>query len=144
MNVAERLSQLLSERKWIAFAGVGAACLLLLVTSFSLLTGGEETEGFVPFEVKQRTLAITVTERGNLESQEETAIRCKVENFGRGDRSGTQIIMIIPNGSEVKKLIQPDVSHKVQRPIKERKQTNRPTEPHQMFPTCNLPKRSNR
>ncbi len=103
MNVAERLSQLLSERKWIAFAGVGVACLLLLIASFSLLSGGEETEGFVPFEVKQRTLAITVTERGNLASQEETAIRCKVENFGRGDRSGTQIIMIIPNGSEVKK-----------------------------------------
>jgi len=103
MNVAERLSQILSERKWIAFAGVGVACLLLLIASFSLFSGGEETEGFVPFEVKQRTLAITVTERGNLESQEETAIRCKVENFGRGDRSGTQIIMIIPNGSEVKK-----------------------------------------
>ena len=102
MNVAERLTQLLSERKWIAFAGFGAACLLLLVASFNLFAGGEETEGFVPFEVKQRTLAITVTERGNLESQEETAIRCKVENFGRGDRSGTQIIMIIPNGSAVK------------------------------------------
>ena len=103
MNVAERLSQILSERKWIAFAGVGVACLLLLIASLSLFSGGEETEGFVPFEVKQRTLAITVTERGNLESQEETAIRCKVENFGRGDRSGTQIIMLIPNGSEVKK-----------------------------------------
>ncbi|MEE3371322.1 MAG: efflux RND transporter periplasmic adaptor subunit [Planctomycetota bacterium] len=102
MNVAERLTQLLSERKWIAFAGVGVACLLLLVAGFTLFAGAEETEGFVPFEVKQRTLAITVTERGNLESQEETAIRCKVENFGRGDRSGTQIIMIIPNGSEVK------------------------------------------
>ena len=61
MNVAERLSQILSERKWIAFAGVGVACLLLLIASFSLLSGGEETEGFVPFEVKQRTLAITVT-----------------------------------------------------------------------------------
>ena len=45
-----------------------------------------------------------VTERGNLEAQRETPIRCEVESLSRdaSGNYGTQIIFIVPNGSAVK------------------------------------------
>ena len=51
-------------------------------------------------------LPIEVTERGNLESQIQTSVKCEVEavSFDRGSgTNGTQIIYIVPNGSTVGK-----------------------------------------
>jgi len=66
---------------------------------------GEGDQTFVYYTVVNSDLPIVVTERGNLESQVETKIRCEVQNisYGRGGNAGTQIIHIIPNGSAVKK-----------------------------------------
>ena len=63
--------------------------------------GGEDL--FVYYKVNQTDLPIVVTERGSLESQVETTIRCEVENVSvdRSGNAGTQIISIVPNGSAV-------------------------------------------
>ncbi|MGE0758613.1 MAG: efflux RND transporter periplasmic adaptor subunit [Pirellulaceae bacterium] len=59
---------------------------------------------FVFYEVTKADLPIVVTERGSLESQVRTEIRCEVENISvdRSGNYGTQIIFIVPNGSAVK------------------------------------------
>ncbi len=63
--------------------------------------GGEDS--FVYYAVNKTDLPIVVTERGSLESQQETTIRCEVENVtvDRSGNAGTQIIFIVPNGAAV-------------------------------------------
>lgn len=57
----------------------------------------------VYYSVQRRDLPITVTERGNLESQENVKIYCEVDDV-RGDGiDGTPILWIIANGTSVKK-----------------------------------------
>ena len=58
---------------------------------------------FVYYTVDKTDLHIVVTERGNLESQVETTIRCAVENVSidRSGNYGTQIISIVSNGAAV-------------------------------------------
>lgn len=87
-------------------SAIGAAVLVCLaVLGFGvrlLMGGGASQEAFVFYQVKKTDLPIVVTERGNLESQVETTITCRVENVGDRSSSGTQIIFIVPNGSPVK------------------------------------------
>jgi len=66
---------------------------------------GESSQPFIYYTVTQSDLPLIVTERGNLEAQLETEIRCQVESqsFDRSGNSGTQIIVIVRNGSAVKK-----------------------------------------
>ena len=60
-------------------------------------------ERFVIYQVSKTTLPIVITERGNLESQIATDIRCQVENVSSNrNQSGTQILSIVPNGAAVK------------------------------------------
>ena len=61
------------------------------------------TGAFVFYEVQRSDLPIVVTERGNLQSQVETTITCRVENVSDRGSTGTQIIYIVPNGSAVEK-----------------------------------------
>lgn len=84
---------------------VGAAVPLFFGWKLLMGDGAGSHEALVFYTVRKGTLPITVTERGNLESQNTEEVICEVENFG-GDRSGvsgTQILYIVPNGAEVKK-----------------------------------------
>ncbi len=85
----------------IVVTAVGA-----LAVGWNMLMGGgaKAPDTLVYYTVRRSTLPITVTERGNLESQNTEEITCEVENFG-GDRSGvtgTQILFIVANGCSVK------------------------------------------
>jgi HlyD family secretion protein len=65
---------------------------------------GPPKQELVYYTVTKADLPIVVTERGYLESQEQTSIKCKVETYDR--RSGTTgvtVLSIVPNGSLVKK-----------------------------------------
>jgi RND family efflux transporter MFP subunit len=65
---------------------------------------GDSGQELVFYEVSRGDLPIVVTERGYLESQEQTSITCKVESYDRrSGSSGTTILSIVPNGSLVKK-----------------------------------------
>ena len=54
-------------------------------------------------EVSRTDLAISVIERGNLESQHNEQVYCEVDDVQRDSINGTPIMWIIPNGSSVKK-----------------------------------------
>lgn len=65
---------------------------------------GQSQLELVYYNVVRSDLPIVVTERGYLESQEQTSIRCQVEMYDRrSGASGSTILSIIPNGSLVKK-----------------------------------------
>jgi RND family efflux transporter MFP subunit len=65
----------------------------------------EARQPLVYYAATRGDLPIVVTERGYLESQLQTIIRCEVESLGpdRGGNSGTQILFIVPNGTAVTK-----------------------------------------
>ncbi len=52
--------------------------------------------------VKRGDLPITVTERGNLESQVNEQVICEVDDINGDNINGTPIVWVIPNGSSVK------------------------------------------
>lgn len=77
----------------------------ILVVPLGLLAGrGEnlpQTEQPLVFhQVRKSDLAISVTERGSLVSQQETRITCDVETVP--GQPGTRIVYIVPNGKSVK------------------------------------------
>jgi RND family efflux transporter MFP subunit len=74
------------------------------VGGIAAIVGGATSGGaaHVYYTVKQGDLAITVTERGNLESQENIEICCEVGDARNDGIDGTPILWIIPNGASVK------------------------------------------
>jgi len=52
--------------------------------------------------VKRGDLPITVTERGNLESQQNEDIVCEVDDIGGDNINGTPILWVVSNGASVK------------------------------------------
>lgn len=95
----------LSSKIWKPALGVGIVAAVLLLGAAAWSTVGDMStnqQAFVLYTVTPADLPIVVTERGNLESQLETSIRCDVEgsSFDRNNQ-GTQIIFIVPNGSPV-------------------------------------------
>ena len=96
MNVGAQSSMWIRLRKPILGGAICACVLILGMAVWSLADGGWQESGqpLVTYEVKQADLPIVVTERGELESQVQTTLRCEVESSG-SDRSGnygTQII----------------------------------------------------
>ena len=106
MNADQPTSFLMKAWKPALGVAIFGSLVLLGGTIYSIWSDlGEGNTTFVYYTVSNSDLPIVVTERGNLESQVETKIRCEVQNYSydRGGNSGTQIIFIIPNGSAVKK-----------------------------------------
>ena len=65
---------------------------------------GQTEQQLVYYTVTSADLPIVVTERGYLESQEQTSIKNRVESYDRrSGSSGTTILSLVPNGSVVKK-----------------------------------------
>lgn len=60
------------------------------------------THDLIYYTVNRADLPITVTERGNLESQQSVDILCEVDDVPGDNVNGTMIVWIIPNGSSVK------------------------------------------
>jgi HlyD family secretion protein len=63
---------------------------------------GRAPQDLVYYKVQRGDLPITVTERGNLESQQNVEVLCEVDEIPRAGVYGTQIVWIIPNGTSVK------------------------------------------
>lgn len=63
----------------------------------------EPTQPLIYHTVTASDLPITVTERGNLESQKNVEIICEVDDVEGDGVVGTQIVFIVPNGASVKK-----------------------------------------
>ncbi len=63
---------------------------------------GKIQTDLVYFTVQRGDLPIVVTERGNLESQQNVEVLCEVDEIPRAGMTGTPIVWIIPNGTSVK------------------------------------------
>ena len=105
MNIS-RISTLISRFR-VPLIGtiIVVAVGLLSVAVWSMSRDfGDRGDEFLFFTVADTDLPIVITERGNLEAQVETPIRCEVESLTRdsGGNFGTQIIFIVPNGSAAK------------------------------------------
>lgn len=83
----------------LIFTGLGLTGWATWTVAFD---GPNADLALVFYVVKKSDLPIQVTENGNLQSQTTTELRCEVENVGR-ERDGTQILSIVPNGSDVTK-----------------------------------------
>lgn len=91
-----------SRRTWI----VGLVVILISTGSlwgWQTLSDPGIPENLVFYTVQKGDLPITVTERGNLESQQDVQIICEVDDIPGDGMNGTLVVWIVPNGSSVKK-----------------------------------------
>ena len=117
------------NRKYVLFS-LFAAGGGLLVTAIVLLSGGlgKTDANLIWYTVQKGDLPIKVTERGNLESQENVEVRCMVDDVSGDEIHGTPIVWVIPNGSAVKKgdlLVELDAASQTERLDRQILETNR-------------------
>ena len=97
------LKSRMMKQKLIVIAII-AICVIGWSTQSWWTGWGQTEQQLVYYTVTRADLPIVVTERGYLESQEQTSIRCRVESYDRrSGSSGTTILDLVPNGSVVKK-----------------------------------------
>jgi RND family efflux transporter MFP subunit len=91
-------------RRWLILAALGAVCVsgALVGLKWFRQQGPAPTQPLIFHRVTPGQLPITVTERGNLESQSNIEIICEVDDIDGDGVQGTQIISIVPNGTSVK------------------------------------------
>jgi HlyD family secretion protein len=83
----------------VALLGLGALSAISWTWSQQ---AGPIDQHLVFRQVVRGDLPIGLTERGTLESQQQTVIRCELENVGDDDDEGAaQVIWIVPNGKAV-------------------------------------------
>lgn len=104
-----------ATRKKIVLAVLAVAGGGLLIAAIAALAGdfGKAGQPLIYHTVTRGDLPITVTERGNLESQDNVKVLCEVDDVEGDSIHGTPILSIVPNGSSVKKgdlLVQLDSS----------------------------------
>lgn len=81
----------------LALAGGAVAATTMVGRDFA-----KPDQPLVYHTVKRGALPITVTERGNLESQVNEQVICEVDDINGDNINGTPIVWVIPNGSSVK------------------------------------------
>ena len=91
-------------RRWVVLAllAVGGLSAAFLGTQWFRNQGPAPTQPLIYHTVTPGQLPITVTERGNLESQSNIEVLCEVDDIEGDGIMGTAIIFIVPNGSSVK------------------------------------------
>lgn len=117
------------NRKYLLF-GLFAFGGVLIVGSITLLSGGlgSGDQNLIWYAVQRGDLPIKVTERGNLESQENVDVLCLVDDVSGDEIHGTPIVWVIPNGSAVKKgelLLELDAASQTERLDRQSLETNR-------------------
>lgn len=89
--------------KWLLLLAVVAA-VVTGATIWGGSGGGNQrfsSESLLLHTVRRQPMAVTVVERGNLESQSVIPVMCEVDDYRRDGFNGTAIIWVIPNGSVV-------------------------------------------
>jgi multidrug efflux pump subunit AcrA (membrane-fusion protein) len=92
---------------------VAALGLFVLAVSTGVGNLGGPDQPLIYYTVTCGDLPITVTERGNLESQNNVDIFCEVDDINGDGIHGTTILWIVPNGSSVQEgdlLVELDVA----------------------------------
>ena len=103
-NPPIQIRRLSLPKRWLLGVVFIPACGLLLLSSRMLVNDlGQPDQPLIYCAVQRGDLPITVTERGNLESQHNIEIACEVDDVPGDGISGTTIVWIVPNGASVKK-----------------------------------------
>ncbi|MBN2476402.1 MAG: efflux RND transporter periplasmic adaptor subunit [Pirellulales bacterium] len=91
------------KKKLLLGALLGSGGILVII-GISTLAGdlGQPDQALIYHTVTRSDLPITVTERGNLESQNNIDIVCEVDDIPGDNVNGTPVLQIVPNGSSVK------------------------------------------
>ena len=88
-------------KRMMLVAGVICLAVMSIGATRLLKPFSQDTSDLVFHTVERGTLLISVTERGNLESQQNLKVFCEVDDI-RGDNiDGTAILEIVPNGTDV-------------------------------------------
>ncbi len=92
-------------RRWLLWGALAASLVGVGVAGVRWFGQGtlEPSQSLIYHTVATGDLPITVTERGNLESQNNVEIICEVDDIEGDGVVGTQILFIVPNGTSVKK-----------------------------------------
>ncbi len=90
-------------RKWLlpAALAIGGGAILIVAVAFLMRDWGKPGQPLIYYTVKRGNLSIVVTERGNLESQNNVKVYCEVDDVEGDGIHGTTVLWIIPNGSSV-------------------------------------------
>jgi HlyD family secretion protein len=91
-------------RRWLILGALGAVCVSAAYVGLKWFRpqGPAPTQPLIFHTLTPGQLPITVTERGNLESQSNIEVICEVDDIDGDGVQGTQIISIVPNGTSVK------------------------------------------
>jgi len=91
-------------RRWLVLAvlGVGGVGAAVISSKWFGEQGPVPSQPLIFHTVMPGQLPITVTERGNLESQSNIEVTCEVDDIDGDGIIGTAIISIVPNGTSVK------------------------------------------
>ncbi|MCY2994610.1 MAG: efflux RND transporter periplasmic adaptor subunit [Planctomycetota bacterium] len=92
------------SRRWLVATLLGLAACAAIGVSVAAMHGGVTADDpkLVYFTAQRGSLEITVTERGNLESQQNIEVICEIDDLPGDGVPGTPIASIVPNGSKVK------------------------------------------
>ncbi len=92
-------------RQWLLWGVLAAGLVGVGAVGLRWFRQGtlEPSQPLIYHTVATGDLPITVTERGNLESQSNVEIICEVDDIEGDGVVGTQVLFIVPNGTSVKK-----------------------------------------
>ncbi|MCP4195194.1 MAG: efflux RND transporter periplasmic adaptor subunit [Planctomycetaceae bacterium] len=99
------ISKRTAPRRWrVLLASMAALLTVTILTTIGWYFQSNSVDSaLVLHTVQQTDLEITVTERGNLESQTDERVLCEVDDVEGDGINGTPIVWIVENGSSVKK-----------------------------------------
>ena len=92
-----------AQRRWLLLLGAATCLALMIGVAYWLFKGQTNNSSLVFYNVEPTDLNISVTERGNLESQSDLRVLCEVDDVEGDGVSGTPIVWIVENGASVKK-----------------------------------------
>lgn len=108
-----------SRRRVLLIVAAATVAVVATFATVNALRGlGRPSKELIFHTVKKGTLSITVTERGNLESQQNVKLFCEVDDISGDSIDGTAILSIVENGTEVKQgdlLVELDSSGHLER-----------------------------
>jgi RND family efflux transporter MFP subunit len=85
----------------LAASAIATIAAIVVLTRWVLIRSTNDA-GLVYYDVIRTSLDISVTERGNLESQLNERVLCEVEDVQSDGINGTPIVWIVDNGASVK------------------------------------------
>ena len=100
---SRRPQRSLARRRAYIGVCVGVASVIVVAVLLALIGPlGSDSPTLVYYVANRANLPLTVTEQGNLESQDEVKVICEVDDVEGDNVRGAQVQYVVPNGSVVR------------------------------------------